>query len=147
MEDLRLDNQLCFKIYSLSKSITRLYAPLLDEINITYPQYLTMMVLWEDKDIYFKELSSKLRMKTGTLTPILNKLETLGYLERKKDIKDDRKVLISITDEGIKLGEKAKGIPRGISRNIKLTEEEYLRYREDFNELLKKVEDIEGYFK
>ncbi len=81
---LKLENQLCFKVYSISKSIVRIYGPLLKDIKLTYPQYLTMMVLWENKKISlisFKDLSYKLKMKTGTLTSIVTKLEGYGYLK------------------------------------------------------------------
>ena len=89
-ENLKLENQLCFKIYSVSKSMIRIYGPLLKEIDLTYPQYLAMLVLWEHKKLPFKDMCFKLKMKTGTLPPILSKLEGNGYLERIKDESDDR---------------------------------------------------------
>ena len=146
-ESLKLENQLCFKIYSISKSIVRIYGPLLKKIDLTYPQYLTMMVLWEENKISFKGLSSKLKIKTGTLTPIITKLEGNGYLERIKDEKDDRKIYISITPKGLELEEKAKDIPKKLACNIELKEEEYLKYLKDFNDLVKKLDYIEDYIK
>ena len=107
---LKLENQLCFKVYSISKSIVRIYGPLLKDIKLTYPQYLTMMVLWENKKISFKDLSYKLKMKTGTLTPIVTKLEGYGYIDKIKDEKDDRKIYIVITKNAIEIEEKAKYI-------------------------------------
>lgn len=146
-EKLKLENQLCFKIYSISKSIVRIYGPLLKEIDLTYPQYLVMMVLWEHKKLSFKEISSKLKMKTGTLTPILSKLENNGYLERIKDKNDDRKIYISITEKGLDIEDKAKDIPIKISKEINLVDEEYKKYLEEFDYLLKKIDYIEKYIK
>ena len=144
-ENLKLENQLCFRVYSASKSIVRLYGPLLNEIGLTYPQYLAMMVLWEHEKLSFKEISSKLKMKTGTLTPILNKLEKNGYLEKVKDEKDDRKIYIVVTSQGLELGEKAKDIPQKIGESLHLSEEEFLRYLKEFDELVKRIDNIEKY--
>lgn len=143
--NLKLENQLCFKIYSISKSIVRIYGPLLKEIDLTYPQYLTMMVLWEHKKLPFKEISSNLKMKTGTLTPILNKLESNGYLERIKDENDDRKVYIAITQKGLELEDRAKDIPKKIVKNLDLKEEEYAKYLKEFKDLVSKLDCIEKY--
>ncbi|WGX76242.1 MarR family transcriptional regulator [Paraclostridium bifermentans] len=146
-ENLKLENQLCFKIYSVSKSIVRIYGPLLKEIDLTYPQYLTMMVLWEYKKLPFKEISSKLKMKTGTLTPILNKLESNGYLEKVKDENDDRKIYIVVTKKGLEIEGKAKDIPRRIAENLNLAEEDYIKYLHEFDGLVKKLDCIEKYIK
>lgn len=143
--NLKLENQLCFKIYSISKSIVRIYGPLLKEIDLTYPQYLTMMVLWEHKKLPFKEISSNLKMKTGTLTPILDKLESNGYLERIKDENDDRKVYIAITQKGLELEDRAKDIPKKIVKNLDLKEEEYAKYLKEFKDLVSKLDCIEKY--
>lgn len=143
--NLKLENQLCFKIYSISKSIVRIYGPLLKEIDLTYPQYLTMMVLWEHKKLPFKEISSNLKMKTGTLTPILDKLESNGYLERIKDENDDRKVAIAITQKGLELEDRAKEIPKKIVKSLDLKEEEYTRYLKEFKDLVSKLDCIEKY--
>lgn len=146
-ENLKLENQLCFKIYSISKSIVRIYRPLLEEINLTYPQYLTMMALWEDNKISFKDLSAKLKIKTGTLTPILDKLESSGYLERIKDENDDRKIYLSITNKGLDIRDKAQNIPIKIAEKINLSECEYNKYIKEFDELVKKLDEIEKYIK
>lgn len=144
-ENLKLENQLCFKVYSASKSIIRMYGPLLNEIDLTYQQYLIMLVLFENNRLYFKEISSKLKMKTGTLTPILNKLELNGYLEKIKDENDDRKIYISITEKGLNLENKCKDIPKRIAENLHLTEEEYKEYLKEFNDLVNKLDCIEKY--
>lgn len=142
---LRLEDQLCFKIYSISKSMIRIYGPLLKTIGLTYPQYLVMMVLWENNKIDFKDMSFKLKMKTGTLTPIITKLENSGYLNRVKNNTDDRKIYIEITKEGIELEERATNLPKKLGCKTQLNKEEYQRYLNDFNELIKKLEDIEKY--
>lgn len=146
-EHLKLENQLCFKIYSISKSIVRIYGPLLKKIDLTYPQYITMMVLWEVKKIPFKDLSLKLKMKTGTLTPILSKLEESGYLERIKDGNDDRKIYIVITQKGLDIADKARDIPRRLAQDLDLTEKDYLEYLHEFDGLVKKLDCIEQYIK
>ncbi|AQW28402.1 TPA: winged helix-turn-helix transcriptional regulator [Clostridium perfringens] len=142
---LKLEDQLCFKIYSISKSIIRIYGPLLKNIGLTYPQYLIMMVLWQDNKIEFKNMSFKLKMKTGTLTPIITKLENKGYLNRVKNSTDDRKIYIEITEKGIDLEEKSKNIPKELGCKIKLNPKEYFRYLKDFNELIEKLDYIEKY--
>lgn len=146
-KNLKLENQLCFKIYSLSKSIVRIYGPLLKEIDLTYPQYITMMIMWEYKKLPFKEISSKLKMKTGTLTPILNKLESNGYLEKVKDENDDRKIYIVVTKKGLEIERKAKDIPRRIVENLDLEEEDYIKYLHEFDNLVRKLDCIEEYIK
>lgn len=144
-ENLKLENQLCFKVYSASKSIIRIYGPLLKEIDLTYPQYLTMLVLFEYNKLSFKDISSKLKMKTGTLTPILNKLESNGYLERIKDENDERKIYISITKKGRNLENRAKDIPKRIADNLNLDDEKYKKYISEFNDFVNKLDCIEQY--
>ncbi|MBU3144236.1 MarR family winged helix-turn-helix transcriptional regulator [Clostridium sp. CF012] len=144
-DDLKLSNQLCFKIYSASKAMTRLYKPILQSLNLTYPQYLVMLILWEHERISFKDMSNNLKMKTGTLTPILNNLESQGRLCRMKDEKDDRRVYIHITSKGKILKEEASKIPSEIGCTVKLSTDEYLKYMEEFDGLLKRIDKIENY--
>lgn len=144
-DDLKLSNQLCFKIYSVSKAMTRLYKPILHSLNLTYPQYLVMLILWEYEMISFKDMSNSLKMKTGTLTPILNNLESQGRLRRMKDEKDDRRVYIHITSKGKMLKEEASNIPSEISCKVKLSTDDYLKYMKEFDGLLKKIDEIENY--
>ncbi|MGV8983432.1 MarR family winged helix-turn-helix transcriptional regulator [Clostridium sp.] len=144
-DDLKLRNQLCFKIYSVSKSMTRLYKPILNRLKLTYPQYLVMLILWEHETISFKGMSNNLKMKTGTLTPILNKLESQGQLIRIKDEKDDRKVYIHITSKGKELKLEASNVPNEITCRAQLTMEEYSEYMKEFDELLNKIDKIEKY--
>lgn len=123
-ESLKLKKQICFPLYVAGKEITRKYQPLLKELDLTYTQYITMMVLWEEKEIKVKDLGEKLYLDSGTLTPLLKKLESKGYVSRNKDINDDRNLIIKITLEGEKLKEKALAIPEQISGCVNLSKEE-----------------------
>ena len=110
-EALRLDNQLCFPLYACAKEIVRRYKPFLDEIDLTYTQYIAMMVLWEEREINVKELGSRLYLDSGTLTPVLKRLEQKGLITRQRDDKDERVLIVSITKEGDELKDKAVEIP------------------------------------
>ncbi|MGB3365866.1 MAG: MarR family transcriptional regulator [Acidaminobacteraceae bacterium] len=138
-DQLKLENQICFRLYSSSRAITRLYQPLLDKIGLTYPQYLVMMVLWDRKSIPFRELMDVLQLKTGTLTPIVQRLEKAGYLEKKRDEKDDRKVDIILSKSGDKLREKAKEIPMRLLESMDMSLEEYTRYIKTLDEITLKL--------
>ena len=110
-EALRIDNQLCFPLYACAKEIVRRYKPFLDEIDLTYTQYIAMMVLWEEREINVKELGSRLYLDSGTLTPVLKRLEQKGLITRQRDDKDERVLIVSITKEGDELKDKAVEIP------------------------------------
>ena len=110
-EALRLDNQLCFPLYACAKEIVRRYKPFLDEIDLTYTQYIVMMVLWEEREINVKELGSRLYLDSGTLTPVLKRLEQKGLITRQRGDKDERVLTVSITKEGDELKDKAVEIP------------------------------------
>ena len=110
-QSLRLDNQLCFALYSTSLAMTKLYKPLLDELGLTYPQYLALLVLWEQDGVTVSELGERLYLDSGTLTPLLKRLEAAGLLSRLRDMADERCVLIRLTDAGRKLKGRAKRIP------------------------------------
>lgn len=110
-EALRLDNQLCFPLYACAKEIVRRYKPFLDEIDLTYTQYIVMIVLWEEREINVKELGSRLYLDSGTLTPVLKRLEQKGLITRQRDDKDERVLIVSITKEGDELKDKAVEIP------------------------------------
>ena len=121
---LKLENQLCFPLYACSKEIIRAYKPFLDEIDLTYTQYITMMVLWEKKEMNVKTLGENLYLDSGTLTPVLKKLEAKGLLKRTRSKADERNLLVSITKEGEALKEKAKDIPSKIGNCVKLQAED-----------------------
>ena len=110
-EDLKLDNQLCFSLYAASREIIKLYKPILDKLNLTYTQYLVMIVLWEEKKLSVKQIGNRLHLDSGTLTPLLKKLEKLNYIKRYRSKDDDRVVIIELTEEGSTLREKSKDIP------------------------------------
>ncbi len=117
---LKLENQLCFPLYACSKEIVRRYRPFLDELDLTYPQYITMLALWEYGPMSVKDLGSKLYLDSGTLTPLLNKLEDKGYVSRRRGEKDWKLVIISLTDRGVRLKEKARKVPGSIGACIPL---------------------------
>ena len=121
---LKLENQLCFPLYACSKEIVRKYKPVLDELNLTYTQYIAMMVLWERKQPNVKELGECLYLDSGTLTPLLKKLEQKGYIERKRSESDERNLIISITKQGEQLREEALRVPSTIGQCVKLEPEE-----------------------
>ena len=108
---LLLDNQLCFALYSTSLAMTKLYKPLLDELGLTYPQYLAMLVLWEKDGLTVSELGERLFLDSGTLTPLLKRLEISGLVSRRRDVEDERRVHITLTAAGRKLKNRAAGIP------------------------------------
>ncbi len=108
---LQLDNQLCFALYSTSLAMTKLYKPLLDELGLTYPQYLAMLVLWEKDGLMVSELGERLYLDSGTLTPLLKRLEASGLVARLRDVADERRVHISLTPAGRKLKAHAAKIP------------------------------------
>ena len=117
---LKLKNQLCFPLYAASREILRMYTPLLKEIDLTYTQYIVMMVLWEEKEISVGDLGKKLFLDTGTLSPLLKSMEKKSLLTRKRDSTDERIVKISITEEGENLKEKAASIPGKIGGCLKI---------------------------
>lgn len=123
-DTLKLENQLCFPLYACSKEVVRLYTPFLKEIDLTYTQYIVLLVLWEQGAISIKQLGEQLFLDTGTLTPLLKKLEQKNLIKRERDQNDERVVMIETTQEGIKLQEKAKSIPEQIGSCIPLTAEE-----------------------
>ncbi|MEO8024757.1 MarR family transcriptional regulator [Polaromonas sp.] len=108
---LLLDNQLCFALYSTSLAMTKLYKPLLDELGLTYPQYLAMLVLWEKDGLMVSELGERLYLDSGTLTPLLKRLEVSGLVSRLRDVQDERRVHITLTAAGRKLKSRAAKIP------------------------------------
>lgn len=114
---LALDHQLCFSLYRASRAVTRAYQPLLRDLGLTYPQYLTMLVLWEsDRPCGMHEITQRLGLDSGTLTPVCRRLERAGYLTRKRDPADERKLILSLTAQGRELQESAAEIPVELER-------------------------------
>lgn len=121
---LKLENQLCFPLYACAREIVKKYRPYLDEIDLTYTQYIAMMVFWEKGSCSAKELGEKLYLDSGTLTPVLKSLEKKGLVKRKRDENDERLLLVEITDRGEKLKERAVDIPAKIAGCVNLDAEE-----------------------
>ena len=125
-EGLRLDNQICFPLYAVSKEIVRKYRPFLDKIGLTYTQYITMMVLWEEQNINVKDLGAELFLDSGTLTPVLKSLENKGYIRRERSKNDERVLNVSLTFLGEELKERVVDIPRAVASCLNLDQKEAL---------------------
>lgn len=138
-EALKLEHQLCFPLYAVSKEIVRKYKPFLDEINLTYTQYITMMVLWEEKEILVKDMGARLFLDSGTLTPVLDGLEKKGYATRKRSEKDKRDVYAVITDTGLALRDKAIDIPGKIGGCVPLEPEKAMQLYQILHEMMEKL--------
>ena len=123
-EALKLDNQVCFPLYACSKEIVRAYTPFLKKLDITYTQYITMLVLWEEKQVYVKDLGKKLYLDSGTLTPVLKKLEQKKFINRHRDKDDERVLNVTLTDVGRELKDKALDVPKKMGACLRLTEED-----------------------
>lgn len=121
---LKLENQICFPLYACAKEVVRIYRPFLEEIDLTYTQYIAMMVLWDKKQVSVKELGEYLYLDSGTLTPLLKKLEQKGYIERCRSKEDERVLQVSLTDSGEVLREQALKIPQQMGKCVKLDAEE-----------------------
>ena len=141
-ESLKLENQLCFAVYALSREITKMYRPFLNMLGLTYTQYLVMIVLWEKDGIPLKELGKDLSLDSGTLTPLLKKLEVEGLINRKRDHRDERNLLIFLTEEGLKLKEKAESVPQKVRCKIPLEDEEIAVMRKKLQAILKSLKDL-----
>ena len=139
-ELLKLDNQICFPMYVASKEIVRRYIPLLSALDLTYTQYITLLALWEKDHITVKELGEKLYLDSGTLTPLLNKLEKKGYIIKNKSDKDGRELVVIVTDKGLELKQKAIDVPPEIAKCVNLKKEEAIV----FYQLLHKV--LDGFY-
>jgi DNA-binding MarR family transcriptional regulator len=125
----RLEDQVCFALYTASRAVTNLYRPMLDELGLTYPQYLVMLVLWERKSITVKDLSAALQLDTGTLSPLLKRMEANGLVRRRRRRDDERSVEITLTEAGAALQGKARSVPGRLARALELTSEELVALR------------------
>lgn len=135
-DSLKIENQLCFPLYACAKEIVRRYHPFLKDIDLTYTQYIAMMVLWEKESINVKDLGKVLFLDSGTLTPLLKKLEQKGLISRSRSLEDERNVLISITKEGVYLREKALEIPKKMVSCLKLDKDKAMELAGLLNALL-----------
>lgn len=139
---LRLDNQLCFALYASSKEIISLYKPYLNPYGLTYTQYITLLVLWEQDSLSVSELGSKLLLDSGTLTPLLKKLEKSGFIERVRNKDDERSVTISLTENGKMLQEKFIELPQKMFCNSGITLDEAIKLKEMLNQLLTNIRKL-----
>lgn len=123
-DPLKLKNQICFPLYAASKEVVRKYRPYLEKLDLTYTQYIVMMVFWEDKKISVKDLGKRLFLDSGTLTPVLKSLENKGYVTRSRSKEDERVLIAEITQKGTELKEQALSVPEEMSKCINLTADE-----------------------
>ncbi len=133
---LKLDNQVCFALYSASNAMSRAYQPLLKELDLTYLQYIVMMVLWEEKEINVKALGAKTHLDSGTLTPLLKRLEVKGYVLRTRSIEDERVRVITLTLAGVELKEQAQTVPVEMLCLSKMNEDELKSLKAQCEQLL-----------
>ena len=117
-DSLRLENQICFPLYACAREVVKAYRPHLDALGLTYTQYITMMVLWEEGKVSVRDLGKKLHLDSGTLTPLLKKLESKGYLKRERSTVDERVVIACITEEGRKMKRAAAKVPQAMTKEV-----------------------------
>ena len=133
---LKLENQLCFPLYAASREIIKRYKPHLDKLDLTYTQYITMMVMWEKKRVNEKMLCECLYLKSNTITPLLKKLEEKGYITKEKDKEDERNLVITLTNKGEQLKEKAVDVPISLAKEMNLSPEKAQMLYNILSELL-----------
>ncbi|GAA0070557.1 MarR family transcriptional regulator [Clostridium sardiniense] len=133
---IKLDNQICFSLYAASREIIKLYKPVLDKYNLTYTQYITMLVLWEEEKSTVKGIGKRLHLDSGTLTPLLKKLESMGLITRYRDSKDDRVVIAELTKEGKELKEEIIDVPEQVFCKVNMSIEKANELKANLDELL-----------
>lgn len=138
---LKLSHQLCFPLYAVSKEIIRRYKPLLEALDLTYTQYIAMMVMWEARELNVKELGRCLYLDSGTLTPVLKKLEHKGYITRRRSKVDERNLIVAVTEKGMELREQALSVPAEMSCALPLTHEETMTLYKILHKMLDAMED------
>lgn len=136
VDTLRLDNQLCYALYAASHRMTKCYRPLLERLGLTYPQYLVLIVLWETDALTVSEIGRRLRLDSGTLTPVLKRLETAGFVRRTRRQEDEREVEIGLTPDGLALRDEAVAVRREIVRQLKMSEAEIAELRIRLDDLI-----------
>ena len=141
---LKLENQLCFPLYACSKEVIRRYTPYLDKLDLTYTQYIAMMVMWEKREVTVKELGVLLYLDSGTLTPLLKKLEEKGFVSRRRSEKDERSLIVTLTEEGERLKERAVDVPAKLGACTDMSPQEARQLYELLYKLLEKLSPFEG---
>ena len=142
-DSLKLENQLCFALYASSRKITKLYKNYLDPLGLTYTQYITLLVLWEQDNITVKDLGNKLYLDSGTLTPLLKKLEGMNFITRNRDKEDERNVFVKLTEKGVNLKDEALSVPKELFCSTGLSLEEGSKVMNDVKMLLDKLNEID----
>jgi MarR family transcriptional regulator, organic hydroperoxide resistance regulator len=142
MDYLKLENQACFPVYALSRVLTAHYKPILDVIDLTYPQYLVMLILWEHRELSVKEIGEKLLLDSGTLTPLLKKLENKRLISRIRSTADERVMMISLSKNGAALKKKAVSIPESFKCSLGLSMEEMGSLRDTITVILERTKQI-----
>lgn len=142
-DPLMLEHQLCFRLYSASRKMTRIYQPILEKHGLTYPQYILLMIMWEHEVLDFKELSLMIDLKTATLTPIVQKLVSLGYVTKEKNPCDARKINIGLTDRGKALKGELVHVPMDLANSIGLERDCYMTLMTELDHLMDKLSKIE----
>ena len=138
---LKLENQLCFPLYACAKEVIRIYRQPLEAIGLTYTQYIVMMTLWQFCDMSAKEIGRKIYLDSGTLTPVIKKLEKSGFVKRQRVVEDERFVKVILTEKGLKLKEKASTIPQALKGNIYLSYDETMTLHSLLNKALKGIKE------
>ena len=138
-QQLRLDNQLCFALYAATGLVTRAYRPLLEPLGLTYPQYLAMMALWEKAPRTVSDLGEALGLDSGTLTPLLKRMEGAGLVTRTRDRADERRVQIALTDQGLALQDQAAGVPLALACALDLPGDEIVSLRATLQDLARRL--------
>ncbi|RCW54647.1 MarR family winged helix-turn-helix transcriptional regulator [Halanaerobium sp. ST460_2HS_T2] len=140
-EKLKLENQICFPLYALSRKVIQLYKPLLDKYNLTYTQYIIMLVLWEEEKISIKELGEKLYLDSGTISPVVKKLVKQGLLEKFRFKEDERIVMVKLTEKGKEMKEEIVEIPEKLYRNFEGNKEALFQLKENLDKILEEFKE------
>jgi MarR family transcriptional regulator, organic hydroperoxide resistance regulator len=140
-EILKLDNQICFQLYATTREMTKRYRPLLEELNVTYPQYLVLLVLWETDRISVKALGKRLLLDSGTLTPMLKRMEEHGLVQRSRSKEDERVVEVVLTEQGRKAEKQAEQIPLKFVEQTNLNEEEVIQLKQTLSKMLAQLDE------
>lgn len=140
-DKIKLENQICFPLYALSREIIKLYKPILDKYDLTYTQYKTMLVMWEEEQVIFKELGKRLHLDSGTLTPVVKRLEAMGLVTKYRNKEDDRVVTVELTEKGKLLKEDILEVPDEIYCKFKGDDEKLIAFKKQLDELMGLIEE------
>lgn len=136
---IKLENQICFALYAASREVIKLYKPVLDKYNLTYTQYVAMIVLWEEERMTVKEIGQRLHLDSGTLTPLLKKLECRGLITRHRDVNDDRVVIVNLTEDGFKLKSEILDVPGEVFCKMNISKDQAEELRHNLENLLQSL--------